>query len=343
MTALATFNIADLTDLVRTEYIAAANQAFWEMCRTGILVSSDPNHNRKLSGATSYTLTQLGNLQGAITSATAANTTSIAATTPTDSQVTVSWDFRQKHVQIDAVSERASFMDMAMAAMSDLVACAAATYDYQAVEALIGSSTSGTFEHLGQTAEESITSTDIMTLAYAMKAHAKLTAAKAPMFNIPGVGPTYVALVHPHVAYDLKTEASGIFTGAMNVNAPNFQGNVLGHAAGFLWIESNCSKLLNADAGSGAVDVYYSMFCGDRALAKASADVVPSAPVCEDIPLVLDGAGQADSSIIARKAVSGENLGFRKLFGVATQIGFALANPTGTYRIGSASSLGANT
>lgn len=342
MTALATFNIADLTALQRVEFSKIANQAFWETARLGLAVSSDPNHRRKLTDAMSYTLTQLTGLMGAIESATAANSASVGATTPSTAAVTVSWDFRQSHIQIDAVSERGSFMDMAMAGMNDLVACAAATHDYLIATALSGSATGGTYEYTNVGGRASILATDVLTKAHVAKAHARLSAAKAPQFNIPGFGPAYLAVVHPHVAYDLKTEANGIQLGVLNVNAPNYIGNVLGHALGFVFVESNSSALIRADAGDGTVDVYNNIFLGDRALAKASADVVENGPVCEDVPLVLDGVGGADRSIIARLAKSGENLGWRKLFGVVTQIGFALANPTGTYRIESASSIGAN-
>lgn len=344
MTALAGFNIADLTDLVATRYIEAANQAFWESVKLGICVSTDPNHDRKLVGAQSFTLTQLAGLAGAVTSSTAANATALTETTPTDSQVSVAWAFYQKHVKIDAVSEAGSFMDLAMAAFADLIACASQTYDYLAGTELVASATAGTYCQVGQTAKASITADNIMTLAYARRAFAALTKAKAPQFLIPGVGLTYLAIVHPDVAYDLKSEASGIFTGAQNVNAGNYIGNVLGQAAGFLWIESNAAPLLEANAGAGStVDVYKTMFVADRSLGRARADVPDNSPVCEDIPLVLDQVGAADRSIIGRLAKSGEYLGFRKLFGMAMNMGFALVNPTGTYRVESASSLGANT
>jgi N4-gp56 family major capsid protein len=87
---------------------------------------------------------------------------------------------------------------------------------------------------------------------------------------VPPFGPVYLAYIHPHVAFDLKEDTTTpIFEGAVNVNAENYRGNVLGYAAGFLWIESGTAALLEADAGAGGtVDVYRTMFMGADALVK---------------------------------------------------------------------------
>lgn len=90
--------------------------------------------------------------------------------------------------------------------------------------------------------------------------------------NVPTFDGYYMAMIHPHVAYDLKSE-----TGEAGWRAPEVYSNRTGGIAngeigafeGFRWVVSPRAPLF-ADAGvGGTVDVYRSLFVGREAVAMA--------------------------------------------------------------------------
>jgi len=126
--------------------------------------------------------------------------------------------------------------------------------------------TCGDEDWASATSEATIAASDVLTSAIARAKHAELrTANVMPLF-----GDLYAAIVHPHVAYDLKVE-----TGDASWTVPTRYNNVeriyqneIGVHAGYRWMESPRAKL-NADGGASAVDTYTTYFLGDQALAKA--------------------------------------------------------------------------
>lgn len=341
MATIAVQNITDNASLTATRYLALAQRSFAEMSKLGICVSSDElRHRKSVPGAKSYTINSVGNLAGAITSATNPGSDT-AETTPTDSPVEISWSDYTKLTSVDQASLMASYFDLIDADWNELMSCAWQTYDYWAAYALRADATSGTYRFGAATERALITDIvagDTLTMNTARLAYAKLKAAKAPPFVVPGFGETYIAVVHSHAAHDLKIESSGLFDkGPMYVNAPNYIGNVLGHALGFLWIESNAASLLQADAGSGGtVDVYHSVFMGDRTLAQCTCPVKQS-PASQETPI------WPDSSMVVRLINGTNNLGKVWYLGVIMQLGFGLANAAGKFRVSHSSSLGTNT
>ena len=120
-------------------------------------------------------------------------------------------------------------------------------------------------EFIGQATLGAITATDILTADEVRKQHANAVTA-----NVMPLGSDYVWLLHPHVAYDLKSETGdGAFIApAQYVNTDKVYNNEIGKFAGFKFVESN-RCLLSADAGAANVDAYWSYIFGDDAVAKA--------------------------------------------------------------------------
>lgn len=128
-------------------------------------------------------------------------------------------------------------------------------------------------EYVGQTAEASITASNIITADLVRKKKAELDTANAMPFD----GDFYAA-IHPAVAYDLKGETGdGAWVSpAQYVNTEKLYNNEIGKFGGFRFVETSRAKL-NADGGSGAVDTYTTYFIGKEALAKA--ETIPPALV----------------------------------------------------------------
>jgi N4-gp56 family major capsid protein len=85
----------------------------------------------------------------------------------------------------------------------------------------------------------------------------------------PLMGTFYGCVIHPDVAYDLKTETGdGAWVApAQYVNTEKIYNDEIGAFAGFRVIEHN-DALINTDGGSGTVDTYTTYFMGQEALAK---------------------------------------------------------------------------
>ena len=120
-------------------------------------------------------------------------------------------------------------------------------------------------EFIGQATLGAITATDILTADEVRVQHANAVTA-----NVQPLGADYVWVLHPHMAYDLKSETGdGAFIApAQYVNTDKIYNNEIGKFAGFKFVESN-RALLSADAGASNVDAYWSYIFGQDAVAKA--------------------------------------------------------------------------
>ena len=116
------------------------------------------------------------------------------------------------------------------------------------------------------TGESSIGSTDDLSVALVRQAEATL-AADAVM---PWDGSSYGSVIHPHVAYDLKSETGdGAWTAAAQYSeVSRIWNNEIGQFANIRFVESPRAKI-NADGGTGTVDTYTTYFVGQEFLAKA--------------------------------------------------------------------------
>lgn len=104
------------------------------------------------------------------------------------------------------------------------------------------------------------------------RAFADLQAANVPTFE----NGLYVAMIHPHAAYDLKSETGEVGWRAPQVyggSQANIANGEIGAYEGFRFIVSPRAPLFvdaSNDAGAaGAIDVYRSLFFGREAMAKA--------------------------------------------------------------------------
>lgn len=120
--------------------------------------------------------------------------------------------------------------------------------------------------HPDATASTDIFTADDLTVALVRQQRAKLTGASV----MPWDGTSYAAVIHPDVAYDLKSETGdGSWTAAAQYSGvERIWNNELGTYAGLRFIESERAKI-DADAGSGTTDVYTTYFFGQEFLAKA--------------------------------------------------------------------------
>ena len=107
---------------------------------------------------------------------------------------------------------------------------------------------------------------DIITADKARAAVADLRTASAPGFE----NGNYLGMVHPDVAYDLRSETAvtDVIAFQIRQDATSVRNGSIGVFGGIEWIENPRAGLL-ADAGSGTTDVYQTLICGRQALAKA--------------------------------------------------------------------------
>jgi N4-gp56 family major capsid protein len=121
------------------------------------------------------------------------------------------------------------------------------------------------------TSRATVAAGDTFKSALARRMYARLRAANVPTFD----GGMYIAVIHPNVAYDLKSE-----TGEAGWRAPqvygasqaNIANGEIGAYEGFRWIVTpRAAEFVDAGAGTAPniVDVYRSLFMGREAGAKA--------------------------------------------------------------------------
>lgn len=336
------FNITDLSDLDQAAFSEIANLGFRNTAVWRAGVSTSRDHSVRMPrGQKTVTVTK----PGGFTIPTSAYTPGAAMsyTTPTETQVSMAWATYPAAVQIDQTSQRAGIIDLVGTSIAKWVRVARETYEYVAATAAVAGTDTDQIAYVGQSARASIEATDTITKAYVDKAVAQLRANSAPPFFIPGLpGPVYIGFIHPHVAYDLKAESSGIMTGPVNVDGPNYRLNALGVHCGVLWFETpsgtpSQSAVLAADAGSSNVDVYKTVIVADESFGYCNSMVEQAGAVARDIRIDEDGA------IVGRITQPGTNLGLITEVGFIANIGFKILEEEGIYRIESASSLGANT
>ena len=115
------------------------------------------------------------------------------------------------------------------------------------------------------TAETDITASDDITVALVRQQRAALRKASVMTW-----GSSYGAVIHPDVAYDLKSETGdGSWTAAAQYSeVSRIWNDEIGTYAGVRFIESPRAKI-NTDGGASSVDTYTTYFFGQEFLAKA--------------------------------------------------------------------------
>lgn len=157
------------------------------------------------------------------------------------------------------------------------------------------------------------------------RAYADLDAANVPKF----AGGYYMAMIHPHQAYDLKSE-----TGDLGWRAPEVYSNRTGGIStgeigvfeGFRVVVSPRTPLF-ADAGVGSlIDVYGALFMGREGVAKAT----------------YAGGGYGAEPVSVKGPITDHLKRFQPL-GWKHAVGFGAFRAAALWRVESSSSIGANT
>jgi N4-gp56 family major capsid protein len=117
-----------------------------------------------------------------------------------------------------------------------------------------------------RTSRGTITATDLLTADKSRQAVAELRSANAPGFE----NGNYIGMIHPDVAYDLRseTDVTDVLAFQVRQDASAVRNGSIGVFGGIEFIENPRAGLI-ADGGSGSVDVYQTLICGRQALAKA--------------------------------------------------------------------------
>ena len=149
--------------------------------------------------------------------------------------------------------------------------------------------------------------------------------------NVPTIGGSYVAMIHPDVSYDFRgnTDAAGWRTPANYVNPEGIYNGEVGMFEGVRFIESPRAPLFsnasNNSGSSGTIDVYGTLVMGRQALAKG---------------ISLGGEYGAQPTIVYG-TVTDLLQRFRPV-GWKHFVGYAVFRQEALRRIESASSIGAN-
>tara|TARA_R100000808_G_C2145845_1_gene153700 strand:+ start:1467 stop:2405 length:939 start_codon:yes stop_codon:yes gene_type:complete len=116
------------------------------------------------------------------------------------------------------------------------------------------------------TARNELVAADVITADLARKAVAELRTASAPGFE----NGNYIGMVHPDVAYDLRseTDVTDVIAFQIRQDATSVRNGSIGVFGGIEWIENPRAGLI-ADGGAGTCDAYQTLICGRQALAKA--------------------------------------------------------------------------
>ena len=121
--------------------------------------------------------------------------------------------------------------------------------------------------HPDATAETDIVAGDDITVALVRQQRAKLVGASVMAWD----SSSYAAVIHPDVAYDLKSETGdGAWsdTAQRNEGGARIWNDEIGKYSGLRFIESERCKI-NEDGGNSSVDTYTTYFFGQEFLAKA--------------------------------------------------------------------------
>lgn len=165
-----------------------------------------------------------------------------------------------QHGDYVAVSDRLeleSYDDVIFGATEEMGAAEGETFDTLTRNILIAGNSVARVG--GKTARNLLTNADVLDPAMISKAATWLKKNKAPKFD----GSTYVAIIHPSVAEDLRASAEWKEFHKYADVAPIFKGEI-GTLHGVRFIESNEAKIW-AGAGAGGVAVYATLFLGKDA------------------------------------------------------------------------------
>ena len=167
-----------------------------------------------------------------------------------------------------------------------------------------------------QSAESSLTASDIMTTTYVNRAYNKLRRT-----GIPKINNSYFAVAHDDVIHDVREGASvGDWVDVNKYsNAREIKENEVGMFGGFRWISSPLVSV-NTDAGSTTVDTYHTQFFGFNAFGR--------------------GVSQTPGAVVSGpfdKLGRFVNIGWYGIFE------YALIDSAAHWIVTSASSIGANT
>lgn len=113
------------------------------------------------------------------------------------------------------------------------------------------------------TTDANITATDVLTYTVLSKAVATLAANNA----LPAEGQQYIALVHPHVVFDMLNDENihKVFQAASEAESTNpFRTGYIGRLLNVDFYQSS-HGYIDTDAGSGNVDVYTTFLFGKEA------------------------------------------------------------------------------
>ena len=116
------------------------------------------------------------------------------------------------------------------------------------------------------TARNELVAADVITADLARKAVAELRTASAPGFE----NGNYMGIVHPDVAYDLRSETAvtDVIAFQIRQDSAGVRNGSIGVFGGIEWIENPRAGLI-ADGGASTCDAYQTLVCGRQALAKA--------------------------------------------------------------------------
>jgi N4-gp56 family major capsid protein len=176
------------------------------------------------------------------------------------------------------------------------------------------------------TDRDEINTDDLLTANDVRKAVAQLRKA-----NVPTFGGSYVAMIHPDVSYDFRsnTDAAAWRTPANYVNPAGIYNGEIGVFEGVRFIESPRAPLFanasNNSGSAGTIDVYGTLIMGRQALAKG---------------ISLGGEYGAQPTIVYG-TVTDLLKRFRPV-GWKHFVGYAVFRQEALRRIESASSIGAN-
>lgn len=255
--------------------------------------------------------------------------TSVAGATLTEGTTPTESDFRLTEVNVTyvqlgeyvTISDRmlkASPVDAVEAASRELGGIIAEVAD-QYIQEQIDAGTNVIYAG-DATATDNIDDSDKIDGVDLAKATAKLRGNKAPKFD-----GGYVAIMHPHVAHDLRmdTAATG-FIEASKYSMPEqiFNGEI-GKLHDVRVIES-ANVEIQTDAGASAVDVYYTFVIGRNAYGVV---------VEEPLSAKVKGLGSGGTT---------DPLDQRATVGAKITLGAKILKEESLVRIESASSLGAN-
>jgi N4-gp56 family major capsid protein len=208
----------------------------------------------------------------AVASTPLAETTDVSAVAMSDSQVTVTLAEYGNAVVTTALVRGTSFLDVDPLVANVIGYNAGISIDTVARNVV----QVGTNVAYGgsATSRTTVAANTLLTGNDVRKAKARLRAA-----NVPTIGGSYMAIIHPDVAYDFTGASGGAnFRDPHTYSQPNeiWTGEI-GMFEGFRFVEAPRAPLF-ADASNGAgaggtIDVYRTLFMGRQAIAKAYSNV----------------------------------------------------------------------